>query len=265
MKYKIIFLLALIINFFSCSPSEDSSGSEIDERDTNSEFYVEPCDDFVEFDPYNDDFLLFLRSKGYDLNSDGKISCAEAQEIIDLDLGDTRFRNLKGIESFSNLKSIIGVLEGELNLYNNSNLEEVNFDYFKPSGNTVPVINKLILPADSKLKILNSPEIIIREVINIKSQTNLEQVYLYSITNNKMDLSNSKELNDLHINGQSLAEVLIGDNLELKKISISGSIDNIDLTGVPNIIGLTLIGDLTILDLSQNLKLKNINIINDLP
>lgn len=281
---KVSFLLTVILTvvLIGCS-SDDNSGSNGNNPDNNlpddsidlSEYELPECDEFVNFSSSNSSLLLHLRALGYDLNNDGKISCSEAENIIELDLlNDKRIRDLKGIESLINLRKISGTLGmngGTANFYNNINLEEIYFNVGSTTGTTSQVY-KIVLPNNNSLKIIDCSRTSVRELININNQLNLEVLNMslsglrVPMTNSGyevFDISNCENLIEVNLRSTSIGKINLGNLPYLKKLNIRGlsnpgndvrSLSYVDLSGLPS---------LEHLDVSQNI-LDNLNIENNL-
>lgn len=282
---KLSFLLTVIFTvvFLGCS-SDDNSGSNGNNPDNNlpddsidlSEYELPECDEFVNFSSSNSSLLLHLRALGYDLNNDGKISCSEAENIIELDLlNDKRISDLKGIESLINLRKISGTLNMNhnvaANFYNNINLEEILFNVSSTTGVSSHV-NKIVLPNSNSLKIIDCSRTVVSELININNQSNLEILNMslsglrVPITNSGyevFDISSCENLIEVNLRSTSIGKINLGNLPYLKKLNISGlsnpgndvrSLSYVDLSGLPS---------LEHLDVSQNI-LDNLNIENNL-
>jgi Leucine-rich repeat (LRR) protein len=73
-------------------------------------------------------FINALIKSGVDTDGDGKISYAEAEEIISLDINSDSISDMTGIENFVNLETLIcfGNQLTALNITNNTSLKYLN-------------------------------------------------------------------------------------------------------------------------------------------
>ncbi|MDB0602190.1 hypothetical protein PL373_13730 [Tenacibaculum maritimum] len=288
-----IFLIFLLL--FSCSSTDDNQTTN---DDIENELYGLVCVDFIENiqslpNTFSAETTLATRliSLGYDLNGDNKISCTEAENVIDLDLKDDYSVTVKGIEGLVNLETVIGIpapAHGQImNFYNNTKLKSLDIgeDLTNFSG------GKIILPKNSVLEIFDTKNYRFSESINIENQTNLTKL----INNNEnlnLDLSQLTLLNELELKGIELRDLKLQNNSNLENIIIGASsssitignpLQNIDLSGCNGLKELTLQGkfvslnslditnsilleklflapssDIPVLDLSQNPQLKEL-------
>lgn len=275
---KLFFALIVTTVLFGCS-SDDNSGSNGSDPDNNlpddsidlSEYELPECDEFVSFSSSNSRLLLHLRALGYDLNNDGKISCSEAENIIELDLlNDKRISNLKGIESLINLKKISGTLDMNgitANFYNNINLEEILFNVSSTTGVTSHV-SKIVLPNSTSLKILDCSQTVVSGLINISNQSNLEILNARSVRTvdggDVLDISNCGSLQEVDLRDSEFNTIIYGNLPNLKRLNLNSSKCNVDLTGLPNLEHLEVrYKGLENLNTANNTKLITMNIMNN--
>jgi hypothetical protein len=257
---KIITPLFLIL-FLACTNNNDDIKTPTSQNpDNKPEYSLPTCNDFVVFS--GDSFLLLLRTLGYDTNGDTKISCSEANAIINLNLGnDQRVQNLVGIESLKNLETITGTLNlngGTVNLFNNTKLKEINFNV-SPTTGTTSMISKLVLPNGNSLLKLDASSTSIRTVENITNQSSLKIIKIMSGLVGELDLSNCPSLEEIKIPyNNNIDGVKLTTHNKLKILYIPSSQSKlINLLGLPNLEELH-IGSNGIdnLNLSNNTKLK---------
>lgn len=275
MKKNNNFYVILIFTFLfitSCSTQDESNSNNISSENSNNtnelnEYILPPCNNgYVEFDTSDNSFRLHLIALGYDTNSDGKISCTEALNVIELDLfNDKRIKNLKGIEGLLNLKKIKGTIDMNgktANFFNNTKLEEITFNVFQQ----ISYLSKIILPNSNTLKILDCSQTRVWEILNIKNQSNLEIINFKNSDLGAMgtiDLRGCSNLKLINFYMCHLSYLLLNQHLYLKDINIGNqSIDlynnrlrEINLTGLPA---------LENLNLDYNYYLNQININNNL-
>jgi hypothetical protein len=288
---KVLFVLFCTV-LIGCSSSDESSiettSTEPTPPELLSQYECKECIDFLKFNQSNKTFLNYLISKGYDLNSDSKISCSEALLVINLDLEDNGYvTNLEGIEYLKNLKRLSGFIKipdtyltgSILNLYNNYNLEELNLNQEKHGvNNGVNYIEKgwihtLVLPKNSTLKVLNCPSTTITKVLNTLMQSNLELIdFKGSKLTGEFDLSNSNKLKSIDFTyNTGLSSVTFSDINNPNLISLKIGTTNIDLgqnylstistSTFPNLQTLDLsYNSLTKIDVTKNKQLKYLNI-----
>lgn len=217
-----LFGLLTCLALAACSPSgdfhEDSENEPPIIEEEFAQYIVPACTDFIDFGD-KDHFLLYLRSKGYDKNNDGKISCEEGLKIVDLHFDYPSPSYVEGIEQLLNLKSITGDLTNtSLNLYNNSNLEIIDLEY--PSDEGISHHNSFVLPKEGKLKIFRSPFVSIDEIVNLHNQKYLEIIKLGSFnTPLELDFSRLTALTELQMYNWYLDKVTFGKLPLLKKLS----------------------------------------------
>lgn len=263
---KLLLYIFISTLFLDCS-SDESKDDPTNGSEPDLSNYVVDCSGFVKFDSDDSSFLNFLISKGYDLNTDSKISCDEASKIVTLDLGNAGVvKNLIGVESFTNLKIITGYIELPvgtnnkarlvLNLYNNSNLEEINFNV-RSKSNFWSSIPTIVLPKNSKLKKIDCSVATIKNLINLSTQTNLETVnFQGSGIIGEVDLSGSNKLTYLNLSRNEITEIKFSSvtNNTLKEINLGGTtITNItDSNNSIKAIKLETFANLETLDLSYN-------------
>ncbi len=254
--------LFFICLFCACSDDELASLDTRIELDQSSEFYILPCNNFVQFDPVSDSFLKLLISSGVDIDGDGKISCTEAEKVTEIDLNNASgtVSTLKGIESFVNLEKVYGkvnITSEFVNLYNNINLREIDFT---GSFDGKTRIGRLVLPQGQKLEVLRIFENVANKLENIESQTRLRNIFLsYADLSNELDLSNSSFLQEVRISGGNLSSVVLSEHPYLKKLYLDqiGNITSLNTSGIPNLEELSLTNNLIkTIDLSKNLKLS---------
>ncbi|MGV8914135.1 MAG: hypothetical protein ACOH1X_01670 [Kaistella sp.] len=277
-NYLLLLLLLALLNCRSEVGGNDDNTPPIDPNipPTNNlaQYEYKGCDGFVEFDSANKSFLLFLRSRGFDLNNDTKISCEEASKITEL-TNLTAVSNLKGIEAMNNLKKLQGDIyttdgsKFSLNLYNNSFLTEVNL---KNSINDC----LLILPKNSKLKKITIPENSggKLEILNLENQKLLEDLELGTMFG-VLNLTNCGSLKSVKLTNNSLTQINFSEQLNTNLTSLiigryttpgqvhptKNTISNIDLSKFPNLLDLNLnnIG-LEQIDLNNNINLQKVDI-----
>lgn len=240
-------LYLLIIFIFSCSESDNETNEN--EPNYDNEYLLESCPNSDGLTDINGYFLLKLRALGYDTDNDQKISCSEAENIIELDLGeDNNIGNLTGIESLINLKKIQGEIEGLgiVNLYNNILLEEIDF-----SGNNN---HTLVLPNSVTLEKLNAFGCGFRNLHNVSNQSNLEfLIFNGNRLENSLSLENCSKLIEINFGGNTLTELILGNHPYLKTINLfsQGNLPNYDRNYL-NSIDLSNVPLLEILDLTSN-------------
>lgn len=303
---KNIFYLLGIITFFSACSSSDEETIANDNNNDNQleELYSIVCVDFIENiqsmqNTASSETTLATRliSLGYDLNGDNKISCEEAENVIDLDLKDDYSVTTKGIEGLVNLETVVGVpapAHGQImNFYNNTKLKSliIGEDLTNLSG------GKIVLPKNSVLEIFDTKDYRFSESINIENQTNLTKL----INNNEnlnLDLSQLTVLNELALEGIELRDLKLQNNPNLENIIVGASsssstvgnpLESINLSGCSGLKDLTLQGKfvslnslnvtnsnqleklflapssiIPVLDLSNNTQLKDLTFRNSL-
>jgi hypothetical protein len=265
------FYMFTVFLIFSCSSTDDSNNekkSTSESLNNNSEYILPQCNDFAKI---NDNLLLLLRTLGYDTNDDGKISCSEANSIINLNLGDdNRIINLDGIESLKNLEIITGAvyIEATVNLFNNTKLKEINFNVLSKKGTSR--INTLILPNGNSLVKLDCSFTSTFQVKNITNQSNLKIIrFAESTIQGELDLSNCSSLEEIRLPHNKLDAIKLTSHNSLKILEISGErevprLKEINTIGLPNLEELYLTGNLvTNLNLSKNERLKILNLTNN--
>ncbi|MBP1222902.1 hypothetical protein [Flavobacterium sp. 1355] len=281
---KLLHLFTSIL-LFGCSSSDDSSAEGSETNNSELSKYIVECSGYVKFDSNNSSFLNFLISKGYDLNNDSKISCEEASKITKLDLGNSgAVSNLGGIESFQNLQTITGYVllrdsninpnANILNLYNNSNLQEINFNV-RAKSNAITTMQTIILPKSSKLTKLDCSLARIKNILNLNTQTNLESIdFQNSGVIGVIDLSGSTQLKTINLSKNAITEIKFPKTpvISLKEINLGGSpidgvndnnnsLTSINLEMLPNLESLALsYNKLTSVDISKNPKLTLLDI-----
>lgn len=270
---KKLFFLIVIFICFSCS---DNNIIEINDSPyipaDLSEYELPDCDGFVIFSNSitgSNSLLLHLRALGYDLDNDGKISCSEAENIIELDLfNDLRIDDLSGIEGLINLKKIYGTvnMNGKTaNFYNNLNLEEINFNVGSTTGIQSHISN-IVLPNSNSLKIINCSRTQVYKLLNINNQINLETLNMrqsgLTASDGNLDLTNCVNLVDIDLHNCRLAKVTLGFHEFLKNLNISNQspdfgsnrLRNLNLMGLPN---------LEHLNVNFNYNIDNLNLTNN--
>lgn len=275
---KLVYVFFITMVLLGCS-SDDNSGSNGNNPDNNlpddsidlSEYELPECDEFVNFSSSNSSLLLHLRALGYDLDNDGKISCSEAANIIELDLfDDKRISDLKGIESLINLRKISGTLNMNhsvaANFYNNINLEEILFNVSSTTG-VISHVNKIVLPNSTSLKILDCSQTVVSGLINISNQSNLEILNaLYQTVDGGdiLDISNCVSLQEVNLRNSEFKTIIYGNLPNLKRLNLNSSKCNVDLTGLPNLEHLEVrFKGLENLNTANNTKLITMNIIDN--
>lgn len=277
-KSLIIFLTVLL---FSCSSNSDntdtSSPPSPEPNESDLSQYIIECSDFVKFSK-DSAFLLFLISKGYDLNNDFKISCEEALKITSLDLGSKGAGDLIGIEYLQNLKTLSGKVNldqfkfNTLNLYNNYSLEEIDFNV---APTNIPII---ILPKNSKLKTLNCYGGGVKKLLNLAEQKQLKVLNLkYCSLQGNIDLSKNNVIESINLSNNSVTSITFSTeiNTSLKELNVGSAninmgfnhLTSINLKTFPNLEKLILSSNgLQKLDIANNSKLNYLDIsFNSIP
>lgn len=278
-NYFIFLFLLALFNCRSESGVNDDNTMPIDPNippvNNLVQYEYKGCDGFVEFDSTNKSFLLFLRSRGFDLNNDAKISCDEASKITEL-TNLTAVSNLKGIEALSNLKKLQGdIFTGDgskllVNLYNNNSLTEINL-------NTSNNGSFVVLPKNSILKKLTFPIYSYDaklEILNLENQRFLEDLELGAMSG-ILNLTNCNLLKIVKLTQNSLAQINFSEQLNTNLTSLivgqyntpgnvvktKNTITNINLSKFPNLLDLNLnnVG-LQQIDLNNNINIQKIDV-----
>lgn len=286
-----VLMSVLLILFTNCSNNdleEDSTNSSNSSQNENLDNYLyKGCNGFVSFNEKDNSFLLYLRSIGVDTNGDTKISCAEANAVQQIDFGSKgTVTNLDGIEAFSNLKKISGAVQLQkqnsnnlplLNLYNNSKLEEIDFDTYITVNQAVIAkgdIPIIVLPKESSLIKFSSRKTNISYVKNIEGQKKLKYLDLYETgikgTMNlvncneliEIDFSRNKSLNEIKFSDKSNPNLIVfragrGDSGAFEGCNLK----TINTTMFPNLEKLDVSANyIESIDVSKNLNLKYLSI-----
>lgn len=224
-----------------------------------------------EFVSMPDDNFRNLIIANYDADGDGRLSLAEAREIVNLNVASKNIASLEGIRAMANLKTLQcndNVITGELNLSGLGRLEDLNCSYNR--------INKLNLSGCSALKTLYGND-------NYTSQWGVNTFYLtevdltgcvalsyINLQDNALgaiDLSDCESLEDLHLEINQIEDIDLTFNHKLKYAHIrNNKLDGgeVDFSGCPDILGI-FASDMQLgnIDLTGCTKLKEISVQNN--
>jgi hypothetical protein len=144
------------------------------------------------------EFLNALIEQGVDINKDGWISYAEAEEVIDLDIDAKEIKDLAGLQAFINIKTLsCGSHYGvnyftELDVTKNVLLEVLNCDY----------------SAIQTIRATNHPNL---------NELNYNWGQLANL-----DVSNCHQLTYLNIEGNTLTSLDLSGNQKITILGIGG-------------------------------------------
>ena len=168
----------------------------------------------------------------YDTNQDFKLSSTEIAAVTTMDCSYCEIKSLKGIEYFTNLKTL------------------------NCSHNELTALN---VSKNTKLEALDCVENKIKS-LNVNSNKKLAEMYCSNNALTSVKLDTCPSLVILELGGNNLTELKIGSKPYLEVLSFDcNGIKEIDVTGCPALISLYC-GDNKIrtLDLSKNTKLEDL-------
>jgi len=225
-----------------------------------------------------------------DKNGDGKLSETERNAVTGVNLAGESVTNkgsltsLKGIENFSNLRSILvrynNITELDLtqlpclvsvNAFENNISPKVDFSqcpdvYFINLGGN-PLLSELIIPTTRNLTNLHVDGNSLLDDTDyagwdIPNQIHLEALNIGSTGITSVDLTNNLKLKEFYANGASLGSIDVSNNEDLLILYVSNAnLSTIDVSNNPKLFRLQAVNNLlTTMDLSNNMELQYITL-----
>ena len=254
--FKIYFFLTLLLFFSSCEKEDTTIGTSMS-------------------------LLSALINRGIDTDGDGRISTSEARAVTYLDISNEAVTDLGGIDSFTNLDTLIC----EHNLLTEVDVSENPGLLYLACGWNFDLAN-LDVSKNTSLKHLSCGSHILTELdvshntaltylkcasighskIDVTKNILLETFVCYMNQFTSLDISKNKSLKYFDCAANQLETVDISMNPALKTLRCSSNmLTSLDVSKNPKLTDIDCGSNkLTMLDVSQNKVLRELNI-NDMP
>lgn len=220
-------------------------------------------------------FLTAVREKIGKTNGE-HIYKSDVESITELDISDKEIKDLRGIEYFTGLKSLLCYANEfpEIDVSNNTELEVLdcsyNMDLTALDVSHNPKLQKLecnytVVQSLDLTKNLNLTRLVcfgtkMREV-NVKDNINLEYLDAERLHLTDLDISNNKKLKHLDCSGSKLTKLDVSNNISLQYLDCGyNKLTELDVSNNTSLERLYCNSNkLTELDLSSNTLLSRLN------
>jgi len=217
------------------------------------------CEKEVTFIDASPSFLNALIQLGIDTDEDGKISLSEARAVSKLEIINEPVSDLTGIQSFSNLDTLIcrGSQLTSIDVSKNTGLL-----YLRCSSNP---LTKLDVSNNTALKYLRCGVTQLTD-LDVSGNAALTTLHCSHCDLANLDVSMNPELVNLYCGSNQISLLDVSSNVALTTLDCSYcNLSNLDVSKNPELVNLYCGGNqLSMLDVSSNTVLQELYI-NDMP